>query len=104
MASETRHSHSEMWEASPLRPRRSSCVVSAERGEGTTMSHDDLPRESQQTFTEPSEDARKTGLLQAGHEAILVSSGISREVMEARGYRSVISKAELARLGFAQSQ
>jgi hypothetical protein len=38
------------------------------------------------------------------HEALIRASGISPEVVEARGYRSVTSRAELRRLGFGPSQ
>lgn len=38
------------------------------------------------------------------HAKSLAESGISQDVIEARGYRSVESKAELERLGFSQPQ
>jgi len=37
------------------------------------------------------------------HKALLDASGVSPEVAEARGYRSITTRAELARLGFGQS-
>jgi hypothetical protein len=38
------------------------------------------------------------------HAQMLAESGISSEVIEARGYRSVENKAELQRLGFGRAQ
>jgi putative DNA primase/helicase len=39
------------------------------------------------------------------HEKMLLEeSGISPEVVEARGYRTVVKKAELERLGFGRTQ
>jgi hypothetical protein len=40
----------------------------------------------------------------AKHQALIAASAISEEVAEARGYRTIIIKAELGRLGFSQSQ
>jgi len=38
------------------------------------------------------------------HASLIAASGIAPDVAEARGYRSVTLKNELARLGFSQSQ
>jgi len=38
------------------------------------------------------------------HKALLDASGVSPEVAEARGYRSITTRAELARLGFGRKQ
>jgi hypothetical protein len=38
------------------------------------------------------------------HRKLIEDSAISKEVAEARGYRSIIAKAEMKRLGFADSQ
>jgi len=38
------------------------------------------------------------------HAALLMASAIADEVADARGYRSVTSKAELMRLGFGRTQ
>jgi hypothetical protein len=43
-------------------------------------------------------------LLLSQHQKLLDESGISEAVAQARGYRSVTTKAELRRLGFAASQ
>jgi putative DNA primase/helicase len=42
--------------------------------------------------------------LQPNHAALIAQSGISRDVAEARGYRTVTKKGELRDLGFSQSQ
>jgi hypothetical protein len=45
-----------------------------------------------------------SGGLLPQHAALLTASAISGKVAEARGYRSVIVKAELTRLGFSDRQ
>jgi hypothetical protein len=49
-------------------------------------------------------DAVTSDKLLPQHAALLAASGISDDVAEARGYRSVTTKAELMRLGFSASQ
>ena len=50
-----------------------------------------------------SPDAEQVVLLEH-HEALIRGSAISQEVSDARGYRSVTTKAELKRLGFSERQ
>jgi hypothetical protein len=49
-------------------------------------------------------DVELSGVLAPDHRTMLQESGISAEVVKARSYRTVQTKAELKRLGFSDSQ